>query len=335
MPVLTRILAPLAGAAQHVRDSLHARCGFCPITVSHLPFPPEFLAVLAAVCWALSALFSAPVSRKMGAFAFTRWRMVFASAVLGGWATLAGTWGTLNPPLIGVLVLSGFIGIFIGDTVLFACMIRLGPRRSGILFATHSMMSAVLAALFLGERMSGLAMLGCTLLVAGVMTAIAFGKRAGSESIWEATRGRLAVGVGLGLVAALGQALGTLIVKPVMGPEVDPIAASAIRMMAGFGFHAALLVVGWKPARLAAAMTVRDWGLVSGSAFLSMVLGMTLILAALQYGSAGLVAMLSSISPILLLPLLWWKTRVPPTLGACAGAVLTVVGVVLILARTL
>lgn len=271
----------------------------------------------------------------MGAFAFTRWRMVFATVMLGGAATVMGTWGTLNPALIGVLVLSGFIGIFIGDTVLFACMNRLGPRRSGILFATHSMMSAVLAALFLGERMSGLAMVGCALLVGGVMTAIAFGKRAGSESEWEATRGRLAVGVGLGLLAALGQALGTLVVKPVMGPDVDPVAASAIRMAAGFGFHAVLLVVGWKPARLEAVMDKRDWLLLAGSAFMSMALGMTLILAALKYGSAGLVGMLSSISPILLLPLLWWKTRIPPTLGALGGAVLTVAGVVLILARAL
>ena len=291
--------------------------------------------MLAAACWALAALFSAPVSRKMGAFAFTRWRMVFATAMLGGAATVMGTWGTLNPALIGVLVLSGFIGIFIGDTVLFACMNRLGPRRSGILFATHSMMSAVLAALFLGERMSGLAMVGCALLVGGVMTAIAFGKRAGSESEWEATRGRLGVGVGLGLLAALGQALGTLVVKPVMEPDVDPVAASAIRMAAGFGFHAVLLVVGWKPARLEAVMDKRDWLLLAASAFMSMALGMTLILAALKYGSAGLVGMLSSISPILLLPLLWWKTRVPPTLGALLGAVLTVAGVVLILSRSL
>lgn len=291
--------------------------------------------MLAAACWAMAALFSAPVSRKMGAFAFTRWRMVFASVMLGGWATVAGSWGTLNPTLIAVLVLSGFIGIFIGDTVLFACMNRLGPRRSGILFATHSMMSAVLAALFLGERMGGTAMVGCTLLVGGVMTAIAFGSRAGSATEWEATRGRLAVGVGLGLLAALGQALGTLVVKPVMGPQVDPVAASAIRMAAGFGFHALLLVARWQPARLQAPMVQRDWALVAGSAFLSMALGMTLILAALKYGSAGLVGMLSSISPILLLPLLWWKTRMAPTWGACLGAVLTVAGVALILSRSL
>ncbi len=326
------ILALLEQLRSMVRDSLHRRRPILPPAVSPFPFPPESLAVLAAACWALAALFSAPVARKMGAFAFTRWRMVFATVMLGGWASLAGTWGSLNLALVGVLVLSGFIGIFIGDTVLFACMNRLGPRRSGILFATHSMMSAVLAALFLGERMGAVAMLGCALVLSGVMCAIAFGKRAGSASSLEATRGRLAVGVGLGLIAALGQALGTLVVKPVVGPDVDPVAASAVRMAAGFGFHA-MLLVGWKPARLTAVMAPRDWQLLAGSAFLSMAMGMTLILAALKYGSAGLVGMLSSVSPILLLPLLWWKTKVPPTLGAMAGALLTVAGVVLILAR--
>ncbi len=327
------ILALLGQLRSMVRDSLHRWRLILPPAVSPFPFPPESLAVLAAACWALAALFSAPVARKMGAFAFTRWRMVFATVMLGGWATLAGTWGSLNLALVSVLVLSGFIGIFIGDTVLFACMNRLGPRRSGILFATHSMMSAVLAALFLGERMGAVAMLGCALVLSGVMCAIAFGKRTGSESSLEATRGRLAVGVSLGLIAALGQALGTLVVKPVMGPDVDPVAASAVRMAAGFGFHAVLLLVGWKPARLTAVMEPRDWQLLAGSAFLSMAMGMTLILAALKYGSAGLVGMLSSVSPILLLPLLWWKTKVPPTLGAMAGALLTVAGVVLILAR--
>ena len=66
--------------------------------------------------------------------------------------------------------------IFIGDTALFACMNRLGPRRSGILFATHALFSVLLAWAFLGEHIEGLALVGGALLVAGVMTAIAFGK---------------------------------------------------------------------------------------------------------------------------------------------------------------
>ena len=66
--------------------------------------------------------------------------------------------------------------------------------------------------------------------------------------------------------------------------------------------------------------------------FSAMALGMTLILKALQHGSAGLVGMLSSVSPVLLLPLLWWRTGQRPAWGAWLGAAMAVVGCALILA---
>ena len=44
--------------------------------------PPESLALLAAATWATARLFSAAASARMGAFAFTRWRMVFAALLL-------------------------------------------------------------------------------------------------------------------------------------------------------------------------------------------------------------------------------------------------------------
>ena len=120
--------------------------------------PPESLALLAAATWATASLFSAAASARMGAFAFTRWRMVFAALLLWGMALATGQWrslwsdgGSAAWQAIGLLVLSGVIGIFVGDTALFACMNRLGPRRSGLLFATHSLFTVVLAALFLDE----------------------------------------------------------------------------------------------------------------------------------------------------------------------------------------
>ena len=47
---------------------------------------------------------------------------------------------------------------------------------------------------------------------------------------------------------------------------------------------------------------------------------------------AGLVGMLSSVSPVLLLPLLWWRTGQRPAWGAWVGAAMAVVGCALILA---
>lgn len=270
----------------------------------------------------------------MGAFAFTRWRMAFASVALWAAALAGGGWQALTGESVALLVASGLVGIFVGDTALFVCMNRLGPRRSGVLFATHSLFSVVLAWLWLGERIAGWQLLGCALLAGGVMMAIALGKREGESHQWENTQGRLATGIALGLLAALGQALATLMLKPLMSSgAVDAITASAVRMSAGFGAHALLWGLGLSITRLKHPLRRQDLLNTFASAGVSMVLGMTLVLKALESGSAGIVAMLSSVSPVLLLPLLWAVYRRRPALGAWCGAVLAVAGCALIFAR--
>jgi len=47
----------------------------------------------------------------------------------------------------------------------------------------------------------------------------------------------------------------------------------------------------------------------------------------------GLVGILSSVSPVLVLPLLWWRLGRAPAQGAWWGAGLTVLGTVLVLIR--
>jgi drug/metabolite transporter (DMT)-like permease len=64
-----------------------------------------------------------------------------------------------------------------------------------------------------------------------------------------------------------------------------------------------------------------------------MALGMTFILMALQQGDVGMVAILSSVTPVLLLPLLWWQLGRAPAPGAWLGAGMTVAGTALILMR--
>ncbi len=241
----------------------------------------------------------------MGAFAFTRWRMAFASVVLWGIALATGGWRGVPGEGVALLVLSGLIGIFVGDTALFVSMNRLGPRRSGVLFAAHSLFSVVLAWLWLGETIAGWQLLGCALLAGAVMTAIALGKRQGESHLWERTQGRLAAGIGLGLLAALGQSVATLMLKPLMSSGVDAVGASALRMSAGFGAHALLWACGLRVARARQPLRWQDILNTFASAGMAMVLGMTLILKALQTGSAGMVGMFSSVSPVLLLlPLL-------------------------------
>ena len=294
---------------------------------------PEILAALAALCWAVGSIFSANASSHMGAFAFTRWRLFFALTILWALAAFTGQWRSLDGPAVGLLAISGLIGIFIGDTALFACMNRLGPRRSGVIFATHALFSAVLAWLFLGETLLGWTLLGSGLLVSGVMVAISWGRRLDERHAWEDTRGALRSGVLLGVLAALCQSLATLMIKPLMTTGIDPVAASAVRTSASFVAHLLLLWSGFRLAKVQQALTFQTLRNTWASAAVAMALGMTLILAALRNGQANLVGILSSLTPVLLLPLLWLIYKRRPAMGAWTGAGMAVLGTALIMAR--
>ena len=298
-----------------------------------LQFSYDWLALGAAACWAFSSVLSAPQARHLGAFAFTRWRMTLVLLMLLPVVVLNGSWHTIHWAQAGWLTLSGLIGIFVGDTAMFAAMNRLGPRRTGVLFATHALFSALLGFLFLDERMGLQAALGGALVVGGVMTAVAGGARRDESHGWETTRGHAGLGVALGLLAALCQALSSFIAKPMMVAGVDPVAATVMRVAATCVAHFVLLWSGFGAARMEHAATPRVMLLVGISGFIGMGLGMSLVLLALQRGDVGMVGVLSSVSPVLVLPLLWWRLGRAPARGAWLGAALTVFGTVLVLVR--
>jgi drug/metabolite transporter (DMT)-like permease len=176
-------------------------------------------------------------------------------------------------------------------------------------------------------------MVGGLLTLAGVMLAILLGRHKDETHAWEADQGHVGLGVALALLAALCQAVGSLIAKPVMVQQVDPIMASAVRVTVATAAHAVLLLTGFQAARASQAPTLRVLAQTGLNGFIAMGIGMTLVLLALEKGDVGMVAILSSVSPILVLPLLWLQLKRAPAPGAWLGAVLTVVGTALILWR--
>lgn len=297
----------------------------------------EWLALAAASLWAVAALISVKPALHLGAFAYSRWRMFLVSLMLASASLVTGGWQSLTQSALPLLALSGLIGIFVGDTALFACMNRLGPRRSGLLFSCHALFSALLGLWLFGEQLGGWRLVGALLVLAGVMLAILFGRRGNPQQAqqhneWEQVRGHLGVGIALGLTAALCQSLGAIIAKPVMmAGNVDAVSASGIRMGSALLAHCTLRVLRVPLAMPHNPINRQVLGMIGINGFLAMALGMTLILVALRQGDVGMVAILSSTTPVILLPLLWWHSGVRPALPAWAGALLATLGTALVL----
>jgi drug/metabolite transporter (DMT)-like permease len=292
-----------------------------------------YLAALAAAfAWAISAIISANPASALGALGFVRIRMTMVFFMLAAVLLITGGWRTVEAVHITPTVISGLVGILLGDAALFAAMNRVGPRRAGILFASNAVFSVLLGWLFLQEKLDVMTLAGIVVALTGVALAILFGKRQTDTHAWEKVKGPLWIGIAIGLFAGLCQAIGSLVARPVMATGVDPVAIAAIRVgIATLGLTLAMLA-GITSARAKTALTPKLIGQVALSGFAAMGVGMTLLLFALRGGEVGIVATLSATSPALVLPLLWWKTGDMPPALAWIGAALVVIGSGLIFA---
>jgi drug/metabolite transporter (DMT)-like permease len=291
----------------------------------------ELAALGTATCWAMTGLIAAEAIRVLGAFRFNLLRMGFVTVLLVLIVLATGRWS--EPGLADALTLglSGIVGILVGDTLNFAAVGRIGPRRAGAVFALNAPMAAVLGWLVLGESLATPAILGIGLTAAGVAVAILGRPRSDAHRL-ERLNGALLIGLGLGLGAAFGQAAGSLIARPIMTGGMDPYLASLFRVGASglaMGLIAATPVAPIPPSpstRLAIALALL-------TAVIGLLVGMTLFLYALQGSKTGIVATLSATSPVIILPLLWLRTGQRPTAISAVGAVLAVAGLALIFTR--
>lgn len=292
----------------------------------------EIAALLASVCFATGGMLAVAPSRTLGAIRFNRIRMLMMAILLSAVAWLTDGFATISSADVLPLVLSGLIGIYLGDTFLFAGLRRVGPRRNAMMFALNAPLAALFGVWFLDEVLPPLVMIGCLLVTAGIMVAIALGRRRSGENPWDVVHGSLPLGLAFGLLAAAGQAGGLLLSRPLMEQGVDPIAGSAIRVLVGC--VALLLTYEIQQFRQQRnhAMWTRAYVLQTfGSSFIGMGVGMTLVMFALSGGEAGVVATLSSAAPVVMLPMIWITSKRAPAFGAWMGAVVVLVGTALVL----
>jgi drug/metabolite transporter (DMT)-like permease len=264
----------------------------------------ELAAVGAATCWALTGIIATGPAGHLGAWAFNWIRQVSVTVLLAILMLVTGLWHQLSVANVGPLALSGLMGIFVGDTLLFATLNRVGPRRAGVLFALNAPMAALLGFVLLGERLPVQVILGIALTVCGVVLAIIFGKRRDQIHAWEAIKGPLWTGILFGLGAAAGQAVGAVIAKPVMASGVDPFLASMVRVGVAAFCLTVLMALPIQAAKPKAPVTLGVAALTVLAGVLGLGVGMTLLLFALSGGNVGVVSTLSATSPVIILPML-------------------------------
>jgi drug/metabolite transporter (DMT)-like permease len=287
----------------------------------------ELLAISAAVCSAVSGMLIAELRGRVDIFRLGRWQMITAFALTGGLSLSLGGWRTIAPWQFGFLAVSGFFGIILASTTYYATIYAVGARNTALLFSLTSPFALLLAYFVLGETISLRQAAGIALVLAGIVLAIGLPNARGASGPNNAMGAKAPWrGIALGVMTALGQALGGLCARPAMAAGAEPFTAMAIR--AGFAgiFFFLLAALPFPVLKSPHRFSWRAFGVAAASAFFGVGLGMSLNMAALARGKVGIVSTLSSMTPVVILPMVWIRTGVAPPRRAWAGAFLAAVG---------
>lgn len=265
--------------------------------------------------------------------ALSRWRMLIGFLMLAVLATTIGNWGSLSADHVPLIVLSSLVAIVVADPALNAGIALIGARRTGLIFSLSAPFAAALGFLVLGETLRPSQLIGCALVAGGIAFAVGFSRRppsdqeAGRNSSVHAEVRLSAAGVLLAVLAAFGQAVGILSMRPVMLDSPDPFAVMAARALVAvvvlWAYHFALPGT-WKNG--IAVPDRRVLARVSLGVFIGYVAGMSMLMVALTGTSVAVASTLSSMAPVAILPMLWLRTGTRLAWQAWCGAFVTVLG---------
>jgi len=289
------------------------------------PHLGEVLSVGSAFIWAVSVLLFRVSGRAVHPLSLNFFKCTLSTFLL------ILTMIVLGLPLLPrlpfrdyqLIVLSGFVGIALSDTFFFYCLNLLGASLTAIVDCLYSPFIIIFSVLFIGERMSQHQVDGVILILAAVVLI--------SVKKGEAMppRRKLILGVGLGVLAMLTQAVGVVLMKPLLGHSpllwatLFRIGTAAI-VLGGF---LALHPQGRRLCRPLAAPS--NWRTMIPASFLGAYVGLIAWMAGMKYTFASVAAPLNQIHTIFIFVLaaIFLREKITPAkmmslLLAALGAIL-------------
>ncbi len=258
--------------------------------------------LLASFTWSFSVL----MFRRYSIGRSASWLNLFKGSVALGFFGLSAlvTGVSLDVPSVVVwtLAASGVIGVFIGDSAFFSALIRVGSTLTSAIQSLAPSLTAILAWIFLGEVLTLAQVLGLSLTAACLIILIVKQSSRHSHRNGEPQpnmHSGYLKGVFFALIAALCQAAGAVVAKPVIG-GLSPLSSAALRLWAPV-----LLLFIWQ-LRKNRGLNSTLRGLVSGSGILPMALasfagtflGLVLMMYGMAHAPLGVALALTSTYPV-------------------------------------
>ncbi len=295
----------------------------------------ELAALTTALCWSFTAVFFTFAGRRLGSVVVNRVRLLLALALLLGahWLFQGEVLPSGAEPRHWFwLGLSGVAGLVLGDAFLFQSYLWLGPRLGMLMMSLAPVLAALLAQVFLGERLRGVQWLGILVAVGGIAMVVLGRYRpfGNATSVQDYRRGIL-----FGVGAASGQAVGLVLAKPGLQGSFSALSGNLIRMLAAvLILWGATILFGRAGDTFRRLIEQRRAMLpILGGTVTGPFLGVWLSLIAVQQTSVGVASTLMALPPVILLPVGYFQSneRIGPR--AVVGTLIAIGGVALLFSK--
>jgi len=289
-------------------------------------------ALLAALTWAFAMILFKKSGEKVPPLALNLFKNVVAIVLLV--VTLLGTWLVTGEGLeevraftaydVGILLLSGFIGIAVADTLFFYSLNLIGVGIISIVDCLYGPMVFLFSALLLSESLNPLQYAGGGMILAAVLIT------ARHEPPEGRTRLQLLIGIALGVLDMVFLAFGIVIAKRVL--EGFPIVWASLIRLAG-GTAALAVIVAFLPQRRALVSVFKpsgSWKFILPASFLGAYLSLLFWIAGFKYTQASVAGILNQSASIFALILATLILKEAFTKRKFAAVVLALAGIVLV-----
>lgn len=265
-----------------------------------MEYAGELISLGTAMCWTLTVVSFEYAGKRVGSIPVNILRLLFGFIFLG--ITLAFLNGSFIPLDASIetwswLILSGIIGLVIGDLFLFQAFVDVGGRISLLVLSLVPIISAVLGFLFFNEVLSFIQIMGMTITISAIAFVILFRKQNGSIKHPHAKRGVL-----FAFIGAISQAVGLILSKQGMG-DYSAFASTQIRVIAAIIGFLILITIRkeWTNVFKAFKNKTAIKFIIIGSIF-GPFLGVSSSLLAMQYTDIGISTTIAQLNVILIIP---------------------------------
>ena len=296
-------------------------------------------AFLTTILFSVSAVCGHRSAKMIGGTEANFWRIAIASCFLGIWACTFGS--GLSGSALPIFLMSGIVGIGIGDLAYFQALPRLGSHLSVLIVqCLTAPFGALIEWVWLGTTLSPRHILFGMITLIGVGTAVAPGEHL------QLTRRRATIGVIAGVLAALGGAAGAVLSRRAYqvvhshGEHLDLISAGFQRVLGGLILAGISLAVVkreqfrlffQKPRESLSRLPGKRrgaWPWIFLNSMAGQTLGVSCMLWALETTPAGVVLPIIAMAPIVVIPIAFAVEGERSTLRSLVGGTIAIAGVI-------